>query len=61
MQNTLHIEIEKEFTGTIFDITGKALMTINTNDIDVSSLTAGIYLLDINSEGKSYRKKIIKQ
>ena len=27
VQNILHIEIEKEFTGTIFDIIGKALMT----------------------------------
>ena len=61
MQNTLHIEIEKEFTGTIFDITGKALMTINTKDIDVSSLTAGIYLIDIISENKHYTKKLIKQ
>lgn len=61
MQNILHIEIEKEFTATIFDITGKTLMTNSTNDIDVSSLTAGIYILVINSEGKRYRKKIIKQ
>ena len=61
MQNTLHIEIEKEFTGTIFDITGKTLMTINTKDIDVSSLKAGFYLLDIISENKHYTKKLIKQ
>ena len=61
MQNTLHVEIEKEFTGTIFDITGKTLMTINTKDIDVSSLKAGIYLLEIVSEEKRYTKKIIKQ
>ena len=61
MQNILHIEIEKEFTGTIFDITGKTLMTINTKDIDVSSLKAGIYLLEIVSEEKSYTKKIIIQ
>jgi hypothetical protein len=61
MQNTLHVELEKEFTGTIFDITGKTLMTINTKDIDVSSLTAGFYLLDIISENKHYTKKLIKQ
>ena len=61
MQNTLHVEIEKEFTGTIFDITGKTLMTINTKDIDVSSLTAGIYLIDIIYENKHYTKKLIKQ
>lgn len=61
MQNILHIEIEKEFTATIFDITGKTLMNVTAKDIDVSSLSAGIYLLDISSEGKHYSKKIIKQ
>lgn len=57
----LHIEIEKEFTGTIYDITGKTLMNVNTKDIDVSSLSPGIYLLDIISENKHYTKKLIKQ
>jgi hypothetical protein len=33
----------------------------NTKEIDVSSLSAGIYLLDITSEGKHYTQKIIKQ
>ena len=61
MQNILHIEIEKEFTGTLSDITGKTLMNINTTDIDVSSFKAGIYMLDIISENKHYTKKLIKQ
>ena len=57
----LHIEIEKEFTGTIYDITGKTLINVNSKDIDVSSLSPGIYLLDIISENKHYTKKLIKQ
>ena len=61
MQNILHLEIEKEFTGTIYDITGKSLLNVNSKDIDVSSLSAGIYLLDIISEGKRYTKKLIKE
>jgi hypothetical protein len=35
-------------------------MTINTKDIDVSSLSAGIYLLDIVSDGKRFTQKIFK-
>jgi hypothetical protein len=57
----LHIEIEKEFTGTIYDITGKTLINVNSKDIDASSLSPGIYLIDIISENKHYTKKLIKQ
>jgi hypothetical protein len=57
----LHIDLEKEFSGSIYDITGKTLMNVNTKDVDVSSLSAGIYLLDITSEGKHYVSKIVKQ
>lgn len=60
-QNNFHIDFEKEFTGTIYDITGKSLLNVNTKDIDVSSLSPGIYLLDIISDNKRYTKKIIKQ
>ena len=60
-KDILHVDIDKEFSGTLYDITGKTLLTINTKDIDVSSLSAGIYILDILSEGKRYTKKIIKE
>ncbi len=61
MQNVLHIDYDNKFSGKITDLAGKILMTINTKDIDVSSLSAGIYLLDIVSEEKHYTQKIIKQ
>ncbi|KAB1156911.1 T9SS type A sorting domain-containing protein [Flavobacterium luteum] len=61
MQNILHIDIEKEFSGKIMDLTGKTLMNVTSKDIDVSSLSAGIYLLDIVSDGKRFTKKIIKE
>jgi hypothetical protein len=60
-KNLLHIDLQNELSGKITDLTGKILMTINTKDIDVSSLSAGIYLLDITSEGKHYTKKIMKE
>jgi hypothetical protein len=57
----LHIELTNELSGKITDLTGKTLMTINTKDIDISSLPAGIYLLDITSEDKHHISKIVKQ
>ncbi len=61
MQNVLHIDYDNEFSGKITDISGKTLMNINTKDIDVSSLSAGIYLLDIVSDEKHYVSKIVKE
>lgn len=61
LQNILHIDIEKEFSGKITDLTGKTLMKVNAKDTDVSSLKTGIYVLDIVSDDKRYIKKIIKQ
>ncbi len=61
IQNILHIDLINELSGKIMDLTGKAIMKVNTKDVDVSSLRAGIYLLDIVSDGKRYIKKIIKQ
>lgn len=60
-QNIFHIDIDNEFTGSIYDVTGKSIMNVNTKNIDISSLSAGIYFLKITCEGKSYIKKIIKE
>ena len=60
-KNLLHINLENELSGKITDLTGKTLMTVSTKDIDISSLSAGIYLLDIISEEKHYVSKIVKE
>ncbi len=60
MKNILHIDLQNQLSGKITDLAGKTLMTINTKDIDVSSLSAGIYLLDIVSDGKRFTQKIFK-
>jgi hypothetical protein len=57
----LHIELTNELSGKITDLTGKTLMKVNTKDVDVSSLSAGIYLLDIVSDDKRYVSKIVKK
>ena len=60
-KDLLHIDLKNELSGKITDLVGKKLMNVTEKDIDVSSLCAGIYLLDIVSDGKSYTKKIIKE
>ena len=60
-KDLLHIDLPNELSGKITDLAGKTLMTVSTKDIDVSSLSAGIYLLDIVSEDKHYVSKIVKE
>ncbi len=60
-KNHLHIDLESKLSGKITDLAGKTLMKINTKDIDVSSLSAGIYLLDIVSDDKQYVSKFVKE
>ena len=54
-------QLKNELSGKIIDLTGKNLMNVNTKYIDVSSLSAGIYLLDIVSDDKHYVSKIVKE
>jgi hypothetical protein len=61
MKNVLHIDYDNEFSGKITDLTGKTIMIVNTKDVDVCTLSAGIYILEIIAEGKRYTKKIIKE
>lgn len=60
IQNPLNISIEKM---TITDLSGKKIMEQNgtTNQINVSKLSEGMYLLQITSEEKNSTTKFIKQ
>jgi hypothetical protein len=58
--NVSGIEFRNGITYTISDFMGKEVMTGNTTQIDVSSLTPGIYFLSIK-DGKYYlANKFIK-
>ncbi|MDN3491482.1 FG-GAP-like repeat-containing protein [Winogradskyella bathintestinalis] len=49
--------------ATVFDINGKRIlsMKLKSNKIDVSKLTSGVYFLRLESEGKTMKRKFIKQ
>lgn len=61
-----HITVEGNQLNTgfvkIFNITGKLVKeVIDFKDIDISELAAGLYFVEINSEGKKAIKKLIVQ
>ncbi|MFN5440625.1 MAG: T9SS type A sorting domain-containing protein, partial [Flavobacteriia bacterium] len=50
----------------MFDLNGKLLFTINTNgqveqSFNVSSLQPGMYIIQLNAEGQTSNKRVIKQ
>ena len=49
--------------ATVFDINGKRVLNLKleSNSVDVSSLTTGIYFLRLESEGKTMKRKFIKK
>ena len=52
-----------EKIATVFDITGKRVYNqkLTENKLDVSSLQGGLYVLRIESDGKSIKRKFIKK
>ena len=62
--NTLYFNVTKEVTIKMYNVLGKLIKTnkINSknNNLDISSLRKGIYLLKINSENQFVTRKIIK-
>ena len=63
--NTLFFNTTKEVQVSVYSILGKLIkhekVTITKKNIDISSLSNGIYLLKITSENKSITKKLIRR
>lgn len=64
-KNVLNIEnSEKSWVGTVFSLNGNLVLTMNSstrnNQIDVSNLPAGTYILHIKTSNKSITKRWIK-
>lgn len=59
---TLNIQTtERIQTITIFDMTGKQILTSNETTIDVQRLQTGMYILQVTSNKKNSTKRFIKQ
>jgi hypothetical protein len=64
--NQLNMETSINLTdriATVFDINGKRVLNskLSSNHLDVSKLQSGMYLLQLESEGKIITKKFIKE
>jgi hypothetical protein len=57
------VYIKAEETGEIklFDLLGSEIITTKTNEIDISSLSDGVYFMQIDTRAKIYTQKIIIQ
>ena len=62
--NTLYFNLTKDVTIRMYNVLGKLIkynkISSKNNNIDISNLTKGIYLLKINSENQFITRKIIK-
>lgn len=57
VQETLFVETSEETTYKIYDLDGRCLMSGEGNTINVSSLTKGTYLLQINNNTFKFIKQ----
>ena len=59
-QITISSNLEIEYTTTIFDLSGNITVNSIEKIIDISSLSSGIYLIEVNwLDGNKSRKKLI--
>ena len=62
--NKLYFNVTQDVKVTIYNVLGKLIQTenvdANSNNIDISTLSKGIYILKINSENQFITKKLIK-
>lgn len=58
----LPFDLERTFNARIFDLTGRLIKDdkATNGEINVSQLTAGMYVLWLETEGKIYKEKFIK-
>ena len=54
-------ETQKDLNLTIYDLTGKELLSTKGKQIDFSNLSQGIYILKGKTEEGEFTKRIVKQ
>jgi Zn-dependent metalloprotease/PKD repeat protein len=58
----LYVESDKDFSLKLFSLTGKLLLNVkNQKEIDLTGFQNGMYLLNIETDGKIITDKLIKQ
>lgn len=58
---TINNASDKEYQIEMFDFNGKKIdVQLSNDEVDISELSSGFYILQINSENRSLTKKIVK-
>lgn len=57
----IQAETQKDIDLSIYDLTGKKLLSTKGKQVDFSNLTQGIYILKGKSEDGEFTKRIVKQ
>ncbi|WP_161971698.1 T9SS type A sorting domain-containing protein [Flavobacterium silvisoli] len=63
-KNVIHLKTDTNIDQiTVFDSTGKAILiqTQNCNEINVESLSKGVYLIEVSTNNQKRHKKFIKE
>ena len=61
-RTTVSIDWEKFSQASLYDLSGKRVLTSNSNQIDVQTLTPGLYILRAEgTDGEIEKKKILIQ
>jgi hypothetical protein len=61
VSDMLYIDYSLDATLTVSDMTGSVLVTTMNNEIDVSALPSGVYMLRIQDSGGSVVRKFVKE
>jgi hypothetical protein len=58
----IYIKIEKTFNAELFDLTGRKIQQTNQKQLDMSSLSSGVYILNLTTENNKIQSfKILKK
>lgn len=63
--NLLYVQVPEGSTLRLIDLNGRTLTSRTASSseeqLDLSALAAGVYLLEVNSEGQLYHERIVKE
>ena len=63
--NLLYVQVPEGSTLRLIDLNGRTLTSRTASSseeqLNLSALAAGVYLLEVNSEGQLYHERIVKE
>ncbi len=57
----LDIHLADSITGSLYDMSGREVMKVSGDRLDVSGLANGVFLLNVEAGGKIYTSKVVVQ